>query len=104
MNQRKIGHDHVGAVGLGCMGMSFAYAAKPEDERESIQVLRRSLELGVNHWDTADLYGAGANERLLAKVLKDTRSQVFLATKFANVTDRTLTSHQDQVAANAPWI
>lgn len=102
MNQRKIGGESVGAIGLGCMGMSWAYG--PSDRDESIRVLERALELGVNHWDTADLYGAGTNEELLAGVLKAHRGDVFLATKFGNVYDRGMTSHQDLVAANSPWI
>jgi aryl-alcohol dehydrogenase-like predicted oxidoreductase len=92
----------VSAIGLGCMGMSFAYSGGVEEE--NLAVLNRALELGIDHWDTADLYGAGGNERLLAKVLATKRDQVFLATKFGNVTDRTLTSHQDLVEKNAPWI
>ncbi|RYG34681.1 aldo/keto reductase [bacterium] len=92
----------VGRIGLGCMGMSFAYG--PSDPNDSAATLARALELGVNSWDTADMYGAGENEKLLAKALKGRREQVFLATKFVNVYDRTLTTHQDQVAANAGWI
>ena len=103
MKKRKIGEDSVTAIGLGCMGMSFAYSSGA-DEADAVAVLNRSLELGIDHWDTADLYGAGANERLLAKVLATKRSSVFLATKFGNVTDRTLTSHQDMVEQNSPWI
>lgn len=102
MKQRTIGNTEVGAIGLGCMGMSWAYGQPDNDE--SIKVLHRALELGVNHWDTADLYGAGENEKLLAKVLPSVRDQVFLATKFGNVYDRTLTSHQDLVEQNAGWI
>jgi aryl-alcohol dehydrogenase-like predicted oxidoreductase len=102
MQQRTIGGSQVGEIGLGCMGMSWAYGA-PNDQ-ESLQVLARSIELGVNHWDTADLYGAGENEKLLSTALKGTRDKVFLATKFGNVYDRSITSHQDQVAKNAPWI
>lgn len=70
----------VSAQGLGCMGMSHAYG-KPDDV-ESLAVLARALELGVTFWDTADFYGQGENERLLARVLRDRRSQVTLATKF----------------------
>lgn len=84
------------------MGMSWAYGAS--DDQESMAVLHRAIELGVNHWDTADMYGAGENEKLLARVLPELRDQVFLATKFGNVYDRTLTSHQDQVEAKSPWI
>lgn len=82
--------------------MSFAYG--PADPEENQRVLHRALELGVNHWDTADMYGAGDNEEVLSQALATKRDQVFLATKFGNVTDRSLTSHQDQVDANAPWI
>ena len=102
MNQRQIGDRTVGAIGLGCMGMSFAYG--PSDENECLSVLSRSLELGSNHWDTADMYAAGVNEKLVARALKGKRDQVFLATKFGNVYDRALTSHQDQVASSEPWI
>lgn len=103
IQQRKIGDRLVGEIGLGCMGMSWAYGSGGPEE-ESLAVLRRALELGVDHWDTADLYGAGENEKLLAKALKDHRDEVFLATKFGNVYDRSLTTHQDQVQAQAPWI
>ena len=76
---RKIGGETVGAIGLGCMGMSFAYG--PADDAESLKVLERSLELGVTLWDTADMYGAGKNELLLAQALKAHRKEVFLALK-----------------------
>lgn len=82
--------------------MSWAYGAP--DDAESYRVLDRALDLGVTHWDTADLYGAGQNERLLSKALKGKRDKVFLATKFGNVYDRTLTTHQDLVTAQAGWI
>ncbi|RYG86629.1 aldo/keto reductase, partial [bacterium] len=102
MKTRNIGDRSVGEIGLGCMGMSYAYG-QPDDP-SSLAVLARSLEIGVDHWDTADMYGAGENEKLLAKALPGVRDQVFLATKFGNVYDRSLTSHQDQVQANAGWI
>ncbi len=101
MKQRKIGHGSVGEIGLGCMGMSFAYSGGTEEE--SLSVLNQSLDYGCNFWDTADMYGAGNNELLLAKVLKTRRQDVFLATKFANVYDRSLSSHQDLVAQNVPY-
>ncbi len=63
------------------MGMSEFYG--PADERESIAVIHRALEIGVNFLDTADMYGVGANERLVGKAIADRRDQVFLATKFA---------------------
>lgn len=68
------------AIGLGCMGMSAAYGTA--DEKESMATLHRALELGVNFWDTADVYGNGANEELLSKVLCEKRNQIFIATKF----------------------
>ena len=103
MKTRKIGDATVGEIGLGCMGMSYAYG-EPDDPA-SLDVLARSLDLGLDHWDTADMYGAGKNETLLSHALKNgVRERVFLATKFGNVTDRTMTSHQDQVRAEAAWI
>jgi len=101
MKTRKLGDWEVGAIGLGCMGMSHAYGTP--DDQESIRVLNRALELGVNHWDTADIYGPRTNEELLSRVLKDRRPEVFLATKFGIVYDRSITSHQDLVAKNEPY-
>ena len=82
MKYRKLGKTEVNlsAVGLGCMGMSAAYGIA--DEKESVKTLHRALELGVNFWDTADVYGNGANEELLSKVLAEKRNQIFIATKF----------------------
>lgn len=68
------------ATGLGCMGMSHAYG-EPNDE-ESIATLNLALDLGVNFWDTADVYGNGQNEKLVSEVLKPNRNKIFLATKF----------------------
>ncbi|OZJ03125.1 hypothetical protein BZG36_03876 [Bifiguratus adelaidae] len=73
----------VNPIGLGCMGMSEFYGQA--DEKENIRVLERALELGCTFWDTADMYGVGRNEELLAKVLKTQRDKVFLCTKFGNV-------------------
>ncbi|SCL37334.1 Predicted oxidoreductase [Micromonospora rhizosphaerae] len=86
MIRRRMGAKgpEVSAIGLGCMGMSFAYGAG--DDAESTRTVHRALDLGVNHLDTADMYGRGANERLLAPVLRARRDEVFLATKFGNRT------------------
>ncbi|MCW3817303.1 aldo/keto reductase [Micromonospora sp. DR5-3] len=86
MIRRRVGATgpEVSAIGLGCMGMSFAYGGA--DDAESTRTLHRALDLGVNHLDTADMYGFGANERLLAPVVRARRDEVFLATKFGNRT------------------
>lgn len=70
-------------MGLGCMGMSDAYGAP--DDAESIRTIHRALDLGVTMLDTADVYGAGENERLVGKAIAGRRSGVFLATKFGIV-------------------
>jgi aryl-alcohol dehydrogenase-like predicted oxidoreductase len=74
----------VSALGLGCMGMSFAYGTP--DRGEAIATLHRALDLGVTFLDTADMYGGGDNEELLATVLADRRAEVTLATKFGILT------------------
>ncbi|HEX7655008.1 MAG TPA: aldo/keto reductase [Verrucomicrobiae bacterium] len=75
----------VSALGLGCMGMSEFYGVR--DDTESLATLHRALDLGVTFWDTADMYGCGDNEKLLARALKGVRNRVVLATKFGNVRD-----------------
>lgn len=81
MKTRKLGHDlTVSAIGLGCMGMSFAYGAA--DEQESIRTLHRAVDLGVTFFDTAEVYGPYENEILLGKALKDVGDRVTIATKF----------------------
>lgn len=72
---------NVNRIGLGCMGMSEFYGVF--DENESIKTLHKALDLGVNFFDTADMYGWGANEKLIAKAFKDKWGKVVLATKFA---------------------
>jgi aryl-alcohol dehydrogenase-like predicted oxidoreductase len=83
MEKRKLGKQglEVSALGLGCMGMSFAYGKA--DEAECLRTVERSLELGIDFWDTAQSYGPFLNEQLLGKALKGWRGRVKVATKFA---------------------
>jgi len=83
MEKRKLGRQglEVSAIGLGCMGMSFAYGKA--DEAQSLRTLERSLELGINFWDTAEIYGPFKNEELVGKAMRGKRDKVVLATKFA---------------------
>jgi aryl-alcohol dehydrogenase-like predicted oxidoreductase len=83
MELRELGKNgtKVSALGLGCMGMSFAYG--PTDEAESLKVLHRYLELGGNFLDTAEIYGPYKNEELVGKFLRETvRDRLVVATKF----------------------
>ena len=81
--RRRLGSSdlEVSAIGLGCMGMSYAYGTP--DEGESLRVLHRYVELGGNFLDTAEIYGPFDNERLLGRFLKDVpRASIVVATKF----------------------
>lgn len=85
MKTRKLGTQglEVGAVGLGCMGMSAFYG--PRDEAESLATLDRALELGVTLFDTSDMYGPHTNEQLLGQAMRGRRDKFVLATKFGIV-------------------
>ncbi|ATC35235.1 aldo/keto reductase [Elizabethkingia anophelis] len=82
MNYKTLGKtgEKLSAIGLGCMGMSFAYGQA--DEQESIRTLHKALDSGINFWDTADMYANGKNEELISKVLVPNRDKIFIATKF----------------------
>lgn len=86
MKYRTIGpnKESISAIGLGCMVMNHGYGEA--DEKGSIEVMEKALELGINFWDTADVYANGENERLVSRVLKPNRQKVFLATKFGFIT------------------
>jgi aryl-alcohol dehydrogenase-like predicted oxidoreductase len=85
MKRRKLGSQGlvVSQLGLGCMGMSEFYGQG--DDAESIKVIHRALELGVNFFDTADMYGPFKNEELLGRALRGRRAEAIIATKFGNV-------------------
>lgn len=88
MIRREIGRTGrmLNAIGLGCMGMSVAYGP-PMDEGEAVKLLHAALDLGVDHFDTAELYGFGANETLLGQAFQDRRDRAFIATKFGPTID-----------------
>jgi aryl-alcohol dehydrogenase-like predicted oxidoreductase len=85
MKKRIIGKSalEVGAIGLGCMGMSEFYGGS--DKQESIKTIHKALDLGITLLDTADMYGVGENEVLVGKAIAGRRSEVILATKFGNI-------------------
>ncbi|WP_046726943.1 aldo/keto reductase [Streptomyces humi] len=83
MERRTIGAGAlaVGAVGLGCMPMSWAYNGSRQRGDESVRAVHRALDLGVTLLDTADMYGPFTNELLLGRVLKERRAEAFVSTK-----------------------
>jgi aryl-alcohol dehydrogenase-like predicted oxidoreductase len=85
MQYRRLGKSSlvVSALGLGCMGMSQSYGTP--DDAESLATLNHAIDKGITMLDTADMYGGGANEELLAPVLAKRRNEVILATKFGNM-------------------
>lgn len=83
MLKRKLGNSglEVSAIGLGCMGMTFSYPPFPE-KKDMIVLMRRAVELGVNFFDTAEVYGPYNNEELVGEALQPFRNEVVIATKF----------------------
>lgn len=86
MKKRILGADlEVSAIGLGCMGFSHAYGA-PTDKKTAVETIRKSVEMGYNFFDTAEVYGTAddphQNETLVGEALKDIRDKVMIATKF----------------------
>jgi len=83
MQTRKLGSQglEVSAIGLGCMGMTFSYAPFP-DKKDSIELIRKAYELGVNFFDTAEVYGPYNNEELVGEAIAPFRKEAIVATKF----------------------
>lgn len=104
MRTRQLGATgpQVSALGLGCMGMSWAYAESGRDDHESLAVIHAALDVGVTFLDTALVYGDGHNERLVGRALAGRRDQVTVATKGGLVVDdlATLAMHRDGTPQN----
>ena len=82
MRTARLGQLEVSRIGLGAMGMSYAYTGAGSDDAESIRTIHRALDLGVTLLDTAEVYGPYTNEELVGRALQRRRDQVVLATKF----------------------
>ena len=82
---RQLGQSalQVSAIGLGCMGLSGVYG--PADDNESLTLIQKAIDLGVNHLDSSDMYGWGHNETLIGRALQGRRDRVVLTTKFGQV-------------------
>src|SRR5215469_16994898 len=80
--RRRLGKagPEVSGIGLGCMSLSGVYG--PSDDEAGIRLIHRALELGVDHFDSSDMYGWGQNEELLGRALKGRRNGIIIATKF----------------------
>ncbi len=88
--RRQLGNSDVkvSALGLGCMGLSHGYGT-PVDEASGVALIRQAVDLGIDFFDTAEVYGPFRNEELVGKALKPVRNQVTIATKFGFVFDNT---------------
>ena len=85
MELRKLGRQglQVSAVGLGCAGFAGNYGAADDDE--CVRTIHAAIELGVNFFDTSDIYGNGRNEELIGQAIRDRREKAIIATKFGNM-------------------
>ena len=99
MKTRKLGAcgPDVSAIGYGAMGISMAYG--PSDERQGIDTIRHAFSLGVTHFDTAELYGWGANERIVGEAVRDFRDEIVIATKFGFTREFGLDSRPEHIRA-----
>src|SRR5882757_2453586 len=83
MQKRKLGNSNleVSAIGLGCMGLSFAYGPAME-KKEAVSLIRAAVDRGVTFFDTAEVYGPFTNEEVVGEALRPFRDRVVIATKF----------------------
>src|SRR5918997_709686 len=79
--QRRIGELEAGPIGLGCMGMTWAYSTGDRDDARSADVIHRAIDVGITLIDTADMYGPFTNEELVGRALAERREHAVLATK-----------------------
>ena len=99
MKKRKLGNSglEVSAIGLGCMGMSFGYGVIA-DKKQSIDLIRKAVELGVTFFDTAEVYGPYINEELVGEALEPFKGEIVIATKFGfNIGGEGLNSRPDNI-------
>ena len=99
MKKRKLGNSglEVSEIGLGCMGMSFGYGVIA-DKKQSVDLIRKAVELGVTFFDTAEVYGPFINEELVGEALEPFRGKVTIATKFGfNIGGEGLDSNPERI-------
>lgn len=87
MRTRNVNTLEVGAIGLGCMGMSFAYSRSRRNEEESVRVIHRAMDVGATLIDTADVYGPHTNEELVGRAIRGRRDDLVLASKCGLIVD-----------------
>jgi len=85
MNRISLGDLEVSRLGLGCMGMSFAYAGAGSDDDESVRTIHHALELGIDFIDTAEVYGPYTNEELVGRAIAGRRDEFVIASKFGSI-------------------
>lgn len=103
METRKLGSSglEVSALGLGCMGMNWAYGTAP-DRKEMIKLLRNAVERGITFFDTAEGYGPYTNEELLGEALEPFKNEVIIATKFGWILDPNISSDKQNAINSRP--